>query len=212
MARTNRSDERRETMLPRLARAFAELGYRRSTTAEIARRCHARETTLYRLWPDKKAMFIAAIRYVFDLSQNTWRRIESEEKGRGSVASRLIDYEARHHGEFGHYRIIFAGLSESDDPQIRAALAEVFARFVAFLKKQIELDRESPAAEAGAAQLQPAMTAWAFLGLGTISNIVRDLEIVSASDRERLFREVGHFLLMGSTKKLSTTPSGEALR
>ena len=78
MARINRSQERRETLLPRLARAFAELGYRRTTTAELARRCRTRETTLYRLWPDKKAMFIAAIRYVYDLFESTWRQLERE--------------------------------------------------------------------------------------------------------------------------------------
>lgn len=197
MARINRSQERKALVLPRLARAFAELGYRRSTTAEIARRCRARETTLYRLWPDKRAMFIAAIRYVYELSESTWRKIESDKAASGSIASRLIEYEAAHHGEFGHYRIIFAGLSESDDPEIRIALADVFSRFVEFLQVQIERGRVGPKAAGKNGALSPRLAAWAFLGLGTISNIVRDLELMGTRSRERLFREVGHFLLAG---------------
>lgn len=204
MARKNRSAERRQLLLPRLAHAFAELGYRRTTTAEIARRCRARETTLYRLWPDKRAMFIAAIRYVFELSEAIWRKIENARHAEVSIAERLIEYEATHHGEFGHYRIIFAGLSESDDPQIRAALADVFARFVALLEKQIDAHHESCPGRDGAPFLRPAQAAWAFLGLGTISNIVRDLEIMSARDRERLFREAGRFLLNGGARATTT--------
>ena len=48
--------ERRAEFIPILANAFAELGYRRATTAELARRCDVQENILYRLWPDKRSM------------------------------------------------------------------------------------------------------------------------------------------------------------
>ena len=65
MPRPNHSAQRRRELTPIVARTFAELGFRRTTTAELARRCGVRENVLYRLWPDKKAMFIAAIEYVY---------------------------------------------------------------------------------------------------------------------------------------------------
>ena len=69
MPRPNRTAERRRELIPVIARAFTELGYRRSTTAELARRCEVQENILYRLWPDKRAMFIAAIEHMaFDES------------------------------------------------------------------------------------------------------------------------------------------------
>lgn len=64
MARPSQASEQRERILPVLAATFAELGYRRTTTATLAERCEVRENILYRLWADKKAMFIAVIDYV----------------------------------------------------------------------------------------------------------------------------------------------------
>jgi AcrR family transcriptional regulator len=61
MPRPNQSAEKRQALLPILAEAFAEVGSRKATTAELARRCGVQETILYRLWVDKRAMFLASI-------------------------------------------------------------------------------------------------------------------------------------------------------
>ena len=120
MPRPDRSAERRRELQPVLARAFAELGYRRATTAALAERCGVQEKALYRLWSDKRAMFLAALDQVFAESEAVWERLASE-RGRGqSTAERLLAHEAEHHGEHRLYRIVFAGLSETDDPGIRA--------------------------------------------------------------------------------------------
>jgi AcrR family transcriptional regulator len=65
-------------MLPLVARAFADLGYRRATTAALAKRCGVRENVLYRAWPDKKAMFIASIEFVWQLSMDIWQGLVEE--------------------------------------------------------------------------------------------------------------------------------------
>ena len=52
MPRPNQSDQRRRELLPVVTDAFAELGYRRTSTAELAERCNVRVNILYRLWPD----------------------------------------------------------------------------------------------------------------------------------------------------------------
>ncbi|MBI5762015.1 MAG: TetR/AcrR family transcriptional regulator [Planctomycetes bacterium] len=195
MPRRSLSHEKRREFLPILAKAFAELSYRRTTTAELARRCDVRENILYRLWPDKKAMFIAAIDYVFDLSAKTWGAILAECKTPAEGASRLLEYEARHHGEFGHHRIVFAGLSETDDPEIRAALRRMFGRFQRFLANQIETSRGRKSSKSAA---EPAMIAWAMLGLGTAANISRELDLLTGAQRRRLIGQMGELLLSHS--------------
>lgn len=195
MPRKNLSLEKRREFLPILAKAFAELSYRRATTAKLARRCDVRENILYRLWPDKKAMFIAAIDYVFDLSAKTWGGILAECKTPAEGASRLLEYEARHHGEFGHYRIVFAGLSETDDPEIRAALRRMFGRFQRFLANQIETSRGRKSSKSSA---DPSMVAWAMLGLGTAANISRELDLLTDTQRRRLIGQMGELLLSHS--------------
>ncbi len=194
MPRPSRTMEKRRELLPIVARAFAELGFRRTTTAELARRCGVQENILYRLWPDKKAMFIAAIGYVYDQSVAIWSRLVAQGDGGETPAERLLAYESRHLGEFGHYRIIFAGLSETDDPDVRAALSDTYRRFQRFVQQQIVAHRQRHGQRGAPA---PETAAWAVVGLGTVANIARELELLSDAERRRLFTAIGRLLLEG---------------
>ncbi|MFH1749063.1 MAG: TetR/AcrR family transcriptional regulator [Planctomycetota bacterium] len=196
MARPSQLVERRRELLPIVARTFAELGYRRTTTAELARRCDVQETILYRLWPDKKAMFIAAIGYVYDLSTEIWRKLLKDHNDGQTPAERLLNYESRHQGEFGYYRIVFAGLSEADDPDIRAALVRMYRRFQRWIEKQIADHRDGTQATTPS----PALAAWAVVGVGTVANILRELEIVGTNRRQDLIADVGRYLLDGEIR------------
>lgn len=210
MARPNLTAERRTRFLPTLAKTFAELGYRRTTTAELAERCGAQETVLYRLWPDKKAMFIAAIEYVYELSARIWNELPGRADDERGAAERLLSYEAKHHGEFGHYRIIFAGLSETDDVEIQAALRRVYARFQQFLSRQIAAHRAANRKRAADDEKTPPadLAAWAIIGLGTVANLGRELELLPARERERLFATAGRLLLEGFCSEPRPSGSG----
>ena len=193
MARPSLIRQKRAEMIPVVARAFAELGYRRMTTSELARRCGVRENILYRLWPDKRAMFIASIDYVYELSHTLWTRMAGEGGGR-ERARRLLEYEARHHGEFGLYRIVFAGLSETDDPDVRKALRRMYGLFQQFIAARIAEHRRGRGKGFVADE---ELAAWAIVGLGTLANIGRDLGLLSPGQRQRLIARVGRLLLDG---------------
>ena len=198
MARPNRSDERRREAIRPVAETFAELGYRRTTTAVLAERCGLQEVALYRLWPDKKAMFVAAIEFVGDNTERIWQGLVAEDRPVGkaakvaaSGAERLLAHEAKHLGEFGFHRILFAGFSETDDDDVRAALKAVYARLLRRIAELVEAHRDS-----GAAGLPPAaMTAWALVGLGTATNLGRELGLLGDRARSELFASVGRHLL-----------------
>ncbi len=201
MPRTDRSNERRAELLPIVAGTFAELGYRRTTTAVLARRCGVQETILYRLWPDKKAMFLAAIRHVFDTSLAIWDRTASGSDD-ASPAEQVLAYEAEHHGELGLYRILFAGLNEFDDPEIREALQDTYRRFHRWIEERI-VEHRGRAPSAGRHPVGADDAAWAAVALGTIINIGRDLDLLTSKDRARLLDRVGRLLLdpIPSTKR-----------
>lgn len=196
MARPSQTTERRKQLIPVIARAFAELGYRRATTAELAKRCNVRENILYRLWPDKKAMFIAAIEYRYMLYAETWGKLLRHNDPDSSPAERLLQYEAEHFGELGLYRIAFAGLSETDDPDIRNALQDMYGRFHRFIRRQIAAHRNGGT---NRAFLNVERSAWAFVGLGTVANIGRELGLLTDRQRKRLIADVGRVLLEGQT-------------
>ncbi|MFI5358209.1 MAG: TetR/AcrR family transcriptional regulator [Opitutales bacterium] len=174
-------------LLPVITLAFAELGYRRATTAELARRCRVRENVLYRAWADKKQMFLAAIDHVYASSLAAWTALLAQ-NGPKDPAGRLLEYESIHHGEFGLYRIVFVALSETDDPDIREALRAMYRRFHEFIRARLPRRRRPSAVN----------TAWAVIGLGTVSNILRELGLVPEARRRRLFIEIGRLFLRGS--------------
>ena len=188
MPRPNRSLERRAQLLPEIAKVFAELGYRRTTTAELATRCGTQEVVLYRLWPDKKAMFIAAIDYVYESSRVAWEKLLAA-TGEQTAAERLLAFEATHHGESGLYRIVFAGLSEADDPEVKAALGRMYMRYHEFIVRRLAEHR------GGSRPGTPELAAWAVIGMGTVSSIGRELAILSPAQRRHLWDEIGPALL-----------------
>ena len=196
MARPCQLDSQREELIPVVAGAFAELGYRRTTTAELARRCGVRENILYRLWTDKKAMFIAAIEYVYVLSARSWDAVLNGSGEAAPAAEQLLTYEAQHQGETGLYRLVFAGLSEADDPDIRAALQRMFRRFHRFVGRQMVAHRESAGISS---RHDVALSAWAFVGVGLMANVGRELGLLSTRRRQRLLADAGMVILAGQT-------------
>ncbi|MCU0862402.1 MAG: TetR/AcrR family transcriptional regulator [Planctomycetes bacterium] len=192
MGRPNQSEARRAELLPIVAAVFAELGYRRTTTAALAARCAVQETILYRLWPDKRAMFLAAIEHVVQHAETIWARRAAARPATMTAAEAVLEHEAVHLGEFGLYRILFAGLSETDDADVAEALRSAYRRFHAFLLARLREHRD----EQPNAALPPAeLSAWALIGLGTVVNIGRELELLPKGRRTDLLRQVGRQLL-----------------
>jgi AcrR family transcriptional regulator len=204
MPRPSQSDQQRRQLLPVLCGAFSELGYRRTTTAELARRCGVRENILYRLWADKKAMFLAAIEDIFSRRAETWQRLLAEAADPHEAAERLIAYEARHQGEFGFFRVVFAALNETDDAAIRAALVCMYRRFHQLVRKQIESFRSPQSADSS---LAPDAAAWALLGLATMSNVIRHLDLLKPQQRERMFAAVALHVAADGIPTGKRTPS-----
>ena len=189
MPRPARLDEQRGELLPILAEAFRELGYRRATTAELARRCGVRENILYRHWSDKSAMFVAALEHVHQQTLETWSRVAGDAADRSAV-ERLLDHEAKHLGEFGNYRIIFSALGDTDDPAIADALKRMYRSFFTFVAGGIEVSRDG-------AELEPPRdeAAWAILGVGTIATLGQELGLISKAMRRRMIANVGRMLV-----------------
>ncbi len=197
MPRPSQTTRKRKELVPIVAGAFAELGYRRATTAELARRCNVRENILYRLWPDKKAMFVASIDYVYQQATEAWRTVLKEANDTTGAAVRLLHHEVEHYGESGLHRIILAGLSQTDEPEIRDALRTMYGRFHRFIRAQIAAHRDGAG---GNALPDETVSAWAIVGLGNLANISRELGLLTDKGRKRLIGSAGRLLLDGRSK------------
>jgi AcrR family transcriptional regulator len=192
MARPNQSERRRGELIAVLAAVFVEFGYRRTTTATLAERCGVQETILYRLWPDKRAMFAAAIEFVAEHSKEVWAGALANRPTAKTAAETVLDYESDHLGEFGLYRILFAGLSETDDPTIRNALRAAYRSLHAFILDRAEEHRGERKGRKG----PPAeLVAWALVGLGTAASLGRELDLLPKRERAELLATIGRVLL-----------------
>lgn len=190
MSRPSQIDEQRKKLLPMVCQTFSELGYRRTTTAELAAKCQVRENILYRLWPDKKAMFLAAIDDIFQSRAEKWGQILVDLPGPESRVERLIAYEVEHQGEFGFYRVIFTALAETDDDEMRAALVRMYRQFHKLVSQQITTGRENDRDH-----LTVSDAAWGLVGLATISNIIVELNLLGSRQRKKMFASVAQVLV-----------------
>jgi len=200
MGAPSKSKERRREWTPLVARAFIELGYRGTTSAELASRCGVRENVLYRVWATKKEMFLDSVEWVYVATMQAWDQFAAEEGGRGdkrSVAERILENQADYHGRMRLYRILFAGLSE-DDPEIKTALRGVYLRFAKFIAGTIEEHRGRRRRETRAREAAAGAAAWAFVGLGAVIDIQRELEILPVGERRGIMKEIGRLLLDGA--------------
>lgn len=192
MSRRSQSEEQSKKLLPIVCEVFSELGYRRTTTAELASRCDVRENILYRLWPDKKAMFLAAIDDIFRSRTEVWNEILADRPAPEQAIERIIEYESHHQGEHGFYRIVFTALTETDDDDIRVALVAMYKGFHKLVCRQVEAGRGSGDLES---RLPTEVAAWGLVGLATVSNIIRELKLLPPRQRERMFASVAKCLV-----------------
>jgi len=181
MPRPDRRDERRAELIPTLAAAFARLGFAGATTARLAEQCGLAENQLYRLWPSKKAMFLAVIDHLYRVQEAFWNQ-QLAEGDPASAVGRILEREGKERGSTGLHRVLFAGLSASDDPEIRSELSAMYLHFHGFISGLLK--RQPGVAD-------PDLAAWALIGLGTVSNIARELDLFPVATQMKLMRRVG---------------------
>jgi AcrR family transcriptional regulator len=182
MARPNKLSELRTKLLPVLADSFGKFGYSRLTTREIAKKCGVQQVILYRLWPGgKKEMFLAAIDSVWKQHKSDWTQVKQND------VWNLLELEAKVQGSRGLFKIVFQGLAEADDPDVRRVLSRMYRSYAEFVKSVIKSSTDQCESDA-------EVTAWSLLGLGTISRIAQLLGIKEI-DRPAILLNSGRKLL-----------------
>jgi hypothetical protein len=123
-----------------------------------------------------------------------WGKISADQLTPQETVDRLVAYEAKHQGEFGFYRIVFTALTESDDAEIRSALIRMYRQFHRLLRRHVDAGRE-------VADEQEILcadeAAWSLMGLGTMSSIIRELEMLRPRQRERMFENAAKYIVSG---------------
>lgn len=156
--------ERRSQLLGVAAKIFAERGYSRATTAELARAAGVTEPIIYRHFSSKKDMFIALIEQTGEDTIRTWQEqlAETEDPAQRLRilfgANPMVTNRGR-----GVYRIIVQAMTEIDDEQILEALQHHMQALQAFLSNEV---RRAQDAGHVSKRFSPDVTAWILIHLG----------------------------------------------
>ena len=185
-------DDKRNNLLPIIASYFAELGYRRATTSELANRCDVKEAILYRLWPSKKEMFLDSLDYIADNLVRIWQGLLSTATEEKTALELLISYESEHFAELNNYLVIYSALNEADDPEIKESLQRMYFYIHSFLVEKITLYRVKTGC---GEQLSTPMLAWALMGIGTMVTITKHLGMLTEQGRSELLSGAAQALL-----------------
>lgn len=153
-----RSADRKRQLLASAKKLFVEHGYQHTTTDRIAREAGVSEPVLYRHFPSKKALFLETLEEVRAATVARWNEATGAIADPGEKLRAVIDHylsSTREHAL--EFRIMHRTLVETDDPEIREALAAFYHANEAFLAQTI---RDGQKVGRFRADLDPRVGAW----------------------------------------------------
>lgn len=131
--------QRREQLLDVAAELFAERGYARATTNELAKAAGVTEPIIYRHFKSKRDLFVALIERTGRQTLEQW---EEDLEGAADPAERLRrligdNPMVSQRGRAG-YRVLLQAISEIGDEQIHKAVSDHILAVHAFLAKEVK--------------------------------------------------------------------------
>jgi len=138
MARMRSADRRRQ-LLEVAADLFARLGYRGTTTAELAKAAGITEPILYRHFDNKLDLFVTLVDEVGrDVIRGWQDALEGVEEASKRLEVLLAANPATHEKGKGVYRVIFQAMTETEgDQDIARALRKHLSRLHQFIKDEL---------------------------------------------------------------------------
>lgn len=136
--RLSTAEERRDTVLRTALGAFAARGYYGTTTGEVAKSAGISQAYVYRLFPDKEALFVAVVEHCFARIRESLADGVAEARGStpeavlhamGGAYARLIAQESSLLAVQMHAQC--AALSE---PAVREVVQRGYARTVEYVR------------------------------------------------------------------------------
>jgi len=190
--------ERRHQLLQTASKLFAERGYARTTTAQLAHAAGVTEPIIYRHFDSKRDLFVALIEETGSTTLKIWKKSLSTAKNPADRLALLLRQNpmiSLGDEEAIAYRVILQSITEVDDAAIHKAVNEHFHALHDFLSGEVKM-----AQDAGEVRTRfPAeMIAWMLvdvaLGYGVMQAMgVRDTN--RASTGQPLSEIIGEILL-----------------
>ena len=176
--------ERRQMILDGAEAVFADLGFAGADTTVLARAAGVSAPALYRYFPSKKDLFLAALKSAGPRLARIWK---------GTAASAPDPLEAIWSFGLGYYdhvqdhspvmKMWFQELCESDDPEIRAVLTENFTSLVDLLQANLDAGKRQGLV---GDDVDTRVAAWHFMAIGLTFDLINLLKLDDELDRRKV--------------------------
>jgi AcrR family transcriptional regulator len=135
--RLSTAEERREVVLRTAIGAFAGRGYYGTTTTEVAQKAGISQAYVYRLFPDKEALFIAVVEYCFAQIRNSLT--DGAAAAESTSPEAVLDAMGNAYAQLIADRDLLmvqlhAQCAAVSEPAIRAAVQGAYARLVEYAR------------------------------------------------------------------------------
>jgi len=133
------ANQRRAQLLDTAAEVFAVRGYSGATTAELAEAAGVSEPIIYRHFKSKKDLFIALVEQTGQETIQAWQAELAQTTDPADRLARLIRANPMlvDPGRV-RYRVIVAAMTETNEPEVRAALTDHLGKLHAFIAGQVQ--------------------------------------------------------------------------
>jgi AcrR family transcriptional regulator len=207
------ASKRREQLLDCAAKLFAERGYARATTNELAKAAGVTEPIIYRHFDSKRDLFVALIERTGRETIEQWERHLAEGGGATDTAERLRrllgdNPMVTERGRFA-YRVILQAISEvGQDEVIHDALRNHIKSLHAFLAEELEAAQKEHKVTA---RFSAEIIAWLLIHLG-LGYGVLDAMAIPGQGRDQHgvhVREVIAKMMVGGPGPIKAAPPPE---
>jgi AcrR family transcriptional regulator len=156
-------------------RVFAQRGYAGASTQAIAASIGVGEPTIYRYFPSKRDLFLAAFDRCSTELLDRWRALAAESPSPLAAIARIGDwYVQQLRARPDDLRLRYRSLGHTDDAEISARVRSNYRETLAFVEDLYARARERGEIDAS---LDPRAQAWLFVALGAVLDQAQLLEL-----------------------------------
>lgn len=176
--------ERKRLILKGAQAVFAGSSYGDAATADVAKAAGVSAAALYRYFPSKKDLYVAALRESGQRLQGIWRRMMS---GAAGPVEAVLDVGMAYYDHLrsreAATRLWFRALCETNDADVRRVLAENFTAAVGVLEENL---RRGQAEGRFRKDVDARIAAWHFMSIGLTFDLLHLLGLDGELDREKV--------------------------
>ena len=176
--------ERRQMIIESAQEVFAQEGYANAGTAEIARAVGVTSAAVYRYFPSKRDLYLAALRDAGPRLLSVISEIGKEVSDPLETIRRVgLGYYDRVTGRTPYSRLWFQALGDVGDSDVREAIASNFTAIVEVVAAELERGKKMGLVRA---ELDTRIAAWQFMAIGLTFDLLHQLDLDAELNRAKV--------------------------